>query len=246
MASSPIFRRGLPPALVCLFVAACGTQLRDVDRTPSRSLEKVPTSGIAGRVESAARSHPGKSGFAVLEGNREAFADRIALADFAQKTLDVQYYIWSADTAGLMLADHLIQAADRGVRVRFLVDDLELTLKDKPEPKADVNDVSKGAPADKPEPEAQPADDSGDDLDEALPPGGGGNVSVALDEVTLIPGALASGSVTFSDGVTGKWIVDHSGRPGFTEISQPGYRPNPADAQAFMQQLSQALQTKGY
>ncbi|MCB1105295.1 MAG: hypothetical protein H7A44_05070 [Opitutaceae bacterium] len=130
--------------------------------------------------------------------------------------------------------------------VRFLVDDLELTLTDKPEPKADVNDVSKGAPADKPEPEAQPADDSGDDLDEALPPGGGGNVSVALDEVTLIPGALASGSVTFSDGVTGKWIVDHSGRPGFTEISQPGYRPNPADAQAFMQQLSQALQTKGY
>jgi hypothetical protein len=130
--------------------------------------------------------------------------------------------------------------------VRFLVDDLELTLKDKPEPKADVNDVSKGAPADKPEPEAQPADDSGNDLDEALPPGGGGNVSVALDEVTLIPGALASGSVTFSDGVTGKWIVDHSGRPGFTEISQPGYRPNPADAQAFMQQLSQALQTKGY
>ena len=130
--------------------------------------------------------------------------------------------------------------------VRFLVDDLELTLKDKPEPKADANDVSKGAPADKPEPEAQPADDSGNDLDEALPPGGGGNVSVALDEVTLIPGALASGSVTFSDGVTGRWIVDHSGRPGFTEISQPGYRPNPADAQAFMQQLSQALQTKGY
>lgn len=130
--------------------------------------------------------------------------------------------------------------------VRFLVDDLELTLKDKPEPKADVNDVSKATPAAKPAAPAQPEDDSNDDLDEALPPAGGGNVSVNVDEVTLIPGALASGSVTFSDGVTGKWIVDHSGRPGFTEISQPGYRPNPADAQAFMQQLSQALQTKGY
>ena len=129
--------------------------------------------------------------------------------------------------------------------VRFLVDDLELTLKDKPEPKADANDVSKAAAAPHPTPEAQ-ADDSADDLDEALPPAGGGNVSVSLDEVTLIPGALASGSVTFSDGVTGKWIVDHSGRPGFTEISQPGYRPNPADAQAFMQELSRALQTKGY
>jgi hypothetical protein len=128
--------------------------------------------------------------------------------------------------------------------VRFLVDDLELTLKDKPEPKADANDVSKAAPASSPAPEAQ-ADDATDDLDEALPPAGG-NVSVSVDSVTLIPGALASGAVTFSDGVTGKWIVDHSGRPGFTEISQPGYRPSPTDAQAFMQELSRALQAKGY
>ncbi len=130
--------------------------------------------------------------------------------------------------------------------VRFLVDDLELTLKDPPPPKGDANDVSKTTPAAAP----APADDAEataptEDLDDALPPGGG-SVSVALDEVTLIPGALASGSVTFSDGVTGKWIVDQSGRPGFTEISQPGYRPNPTDAQAFMQELSRALQAKGY
>jgi hypothetical protein len=56
---------------------------------------------------------------------------------------------------------------------------------------------------------------------------------------------MASGTVTFSDGVTGKWVIDNYGRPGFTEVSQPGYRPNPADAQAFMQQLSSALQKKG-
>lgn len=127
--------------------------------------------------------------------------------------------------------------------VRFLVDDLELTLKDKPAPKADVNDVSKGPTP--PEPTAEEADDTTED--DAVPPApGGGTVTVAVDDVSLNPNAIASGSVTFSDGVTGKWIVDHSGRPGFTEISQPGYRPNPADAQAFMQELSRALQSKGY
>ena len=68
---------------------------------------------------------------------------------------------------------------------------------------------------------------------------------MSVDRVTLIPGALASGSVTFSDGVSGKWIVDNYGRPGFSEISQPGYRPSPADGQAFMQELSAALQKKG-
>lgn len=154
--------------------------------------------------------------------------------------------------------------------VRFLVDDLDLQIKD-PAPKADANDVSKsparpaapaaGAPAekkgfldkakeklglaDKDADADLPAEDGApeEDLDD-LP--GGGSVRVSVDNVTLIPGAMASGTVTFSDGVTGKWIVDNYGRPGFTEISQPGYRPKPADAQAFMQELNLALQQKGY
>ena len=127
--------------------------------------------------------------------------------------------------------------------VRFLVDDLELTLKDAA-PKADASDVSKGAPA----PTAAPAVGADEeDLGEAVPPtpAGNGNVTVTVDQVSLNPNALASGDVTFSDGVTGKWIVDHSGRSGFTQISQPGYRPTPADGQAFMQELSAALQTRG-
>ena len=76
-------------------------------------------------------------------------------------------------------------------------------------------------------------------------PAGGGTVSVTVDRATLLPGAIASGTVTFSDGVTGKWMVDNYGRPGITEISQPGYRPSPADGQAFMQELNLALQKRG-
>lgn len=153
--------------------------------------------------------------------------------------------------------------------VRFLVDDLDLALKD-PAPKVDTSDVSKTAaakPAARPEPaekkgfldkakeklglggndeadELPPEDEFADEAMDELPPAAG-NVTVEVDKVTLIPGALASGSVTFSDGVTGKWIVDNQGRPGFTQVSQPGYRPTPADAQAFMQELSRAFQSRG-
>ena len=155
--------------------------------------------------------------------------------------------------------------------VRFLVDDLNLELKDAA-PKVDASDVSKTPP-----PAAKPAapekkgllekakeklglgkDDAamddlppeGDELPpedlEDMPPAEAGNVAVSVDKVTLIPGAIASGSATFSDGVTAKWVVDQYGRPGFTEVSQPGYRPSAGDAQAFMQELSRTLQQRGF
>lgn len=117
-------------SLFCLVLASCAPSFRDVPKTPSQALKQAPSTGVAGQLEAAARRHPGKSGFAVLGDNRQAFVDRVALADFAQETLDVQYYIWSADTAGLLLADHLIRAADRGVRVRFLLDDVNFKKRD--------------------------------------------------------------------------------------------------------------------
>ena len=52
---------------------------------------------------------------------------RVAMADLAEKTLDGQYYIWDGDTTGLILADRLLRAADRGVRVRLLIDDHYIT-----------------------------------------------------------------------------------------------------------------------
>jgi putative cardiolipin synthase len=56
--------------------------------------------------------------------------NRVALAKFAKKTLDVQYFIWSADTVGLMLGDQIVEAAERGVRVRFLLDSLYFKKRD--------------------------------------------------------------------------------------------------------------------
>lgn len=149
--------------------------------------------------------------------------------------------------------------------VRFLVDDLDLALKD-PAPKVDTSDVSKAQPAKPKSPSSKspaagangpavsdqdlPADLEDGELaedpnafpEEPIP----GNVTVEVNKVNLIPGALASGTVTFSDGVTADWIVDNQGRPGFTKVSQPGYRPTPQDGQVFMQELSAALQRQGY
>lgn len=151
--------------------------------------------------------------------------------------------------------------------VRFLVDDLNLDIKDAA-PKVDTSDVTKAQPAPAPAPkaapekkgflekakeklglgDAKPAEEDGGEAEEGvedLPEDNGGGVRVTIDAVTLIPSALASGSVVFSDGVTAKWIVDQYGRPGFTEVSQPGYRPTAADGQAFVRELSAALQQRG-
>ena len=67
--------------------------------------------------------HPGKSGIHFLPDAYDAFAARALLARAAQRTLDVQYYIWRNDTTGHLLLDELLLAADRGVRVRLLLDD---------------------------------------------------------------------------------------------------------------------------
>ena len=58
-----------------------------------------------------------------LDSPQEAFAARHFLIQQATHSLDVQYYIWRADTSGLMLLGDLLAAADRGVRVRLLLDD---------------------------------------------------------------------------------------------------------------------------
>ncbi len=70
-----------------------------------------------------AQAHPGQSGVLMLAQGREAFATRMLLADAAERSLDVQVYIWHADLTGTLLMQAMRAAADRGVRVRILLDD---------------------------------------------------------------------------------------------------------------------------
>jgi phosphatidylserine/phosphatidylglycerophosphate/cardiolipin synthase-like enzyme len=69
-------------------------------------------------------AHPGKTGIHALYVPGDAFATRYLLATAAERSLDVQYYIWRGDQTGYLLLDALWRAAARGVRVRLLLDDM--------------------------------------------------------------------------------------------------------------------------
>jgi hypothetical protein len=151
--------------------------------------------------------------------------------------------------------------------VRFLVDDLGLELKNAT-PKADASDVTKAPfhqPAAAPHPDqdaeigAAPADDA-DQPNGAVPtdefvgedaaagdsttPAGTGAVSIELDRI-MRPGTAVSGSVTFSDGVSGKWALDQYGRL-MLDTGKKGYQPSAPDVQTFQRELQAQLQRQGY
>ena len=71
-----------------------------------------------------------QSGFYLLSDNADAFVARFALATIAERTLDIQYYIMHSDASGQYLSYAILSAADRGVKVRILVDDINLSGRD--------------------------------------------------------------------------------------------------------------------
>ena len=66
-----------------------------------------------------------ESSFLTIDNPLDALQWRQALANKAEHTLDIQYFIWRADDTGALLIQHVLEAADRGVRVRLLMDDLD-------------------------------------------------------------------------------------------------------------------------
>src|SRR5687768_1569429 len=70
------------------------------------------------------KERPDQSGLMLVDGNLDAFAIRALSARRAGRSLDLQYYIWDADLTGRLLAREVVEAADRGVRVRLLLDDI--------------------------------------------------------------------------------------------------------------------------
>jgi putative cardiolipin synthase len=77
-------------------------------------------------IDAAIRAHPDQTGALVLDHGEHSLLVRAWLADNARRSIDVQYFIWSVDNIGTLAAESLLRAADRGVQVRVIVDDLLL------------------------------------------------------------------------------------------------------------------------
>lgn len=139
---------------------------------------------------------------------------------------------------GLSVADVQGRLADEFdvtmtyMETRFLIDDLRLTLQDTEEEVEPVEDGDGDGDAVDVAPEADVAGDSA------------GSVRVSVDQLTQ-PGALVSGQVTFSDGVSARWLLDQMGRLGL-DCDVEGYRPSEPDMESFQLELQAELRRSGY
>lgn len=123
---------GMVVLLVTLALAGCAGLPKEVDRPVSVALA-APGDTPLGKLVAARRAAEGArhaSGFALLSGPQAAYSSRLALVDSAQKTLDLQYYAIHADASSERLLLSVMAAAQRGVRVRVLLDDFHSTGRD--------------------------------------------------------------------------------------------------------------------
>lgn len=144
--------------------------------------------------------------------------------------------------------------AEFGVHLTYF--DLRMIVSDlpQPQPAEEAEEPEEDGVRARPEEGAGDSGDAGessDSNDPDTPDGhlpadepGAANVTVTVDAI-MIPGTVASGDVTFGDGVKGKWYLDQMGRLGMGGDLPQGYRPSPADAALFQARLMEALRAKG-
>ena len=117
--------------LTVFLLLGCSRSLpTNYTNTPSKAFNNHKSTKIGQLFENETAKHPGKSGFKLIPYGQDAFTARIAMARLAEKSLDLQYFLWKSDSIGLLLANEVIRAADRGVKVRILLDDIEQSGRD--------------------------------------------------------------------------------------------------------------------
>ncbi|HEX9205327.1 MAG TPA: phospholipase D family protein [Candidatus Deferrimicrobiaceae bacterium] len=127
-------KRPFPSLLAILaalsLAASCATLPENVGRKETFAYPDTGDTFLGREISREGSAHPGESGFLLLGNGLDAFVARAVLARFAERSIDVQYYLYHDDLVGRLLTWELLQAADRGVRVRLLVDDMDLAGKD--------------------------------------------------------------------------------------------------------------------
>ena len=114
--------------LVCaIALSGCGSLPSLESRTASHALRDTGSTPLGKVIAAEATRHPGLTGIEAVTDGRVAFAFRIALARAATRSIDVQTFIWHDDATGTLLYEEMMRAAERGVRVRLLLDDVNTT-----------------------------------------------------------------------------------------------------------------------
>ncbi|MEH6581770.1 MAG: phospholipase D family protein [Halioglobus sp.] len=127
--SNPLGSTGITRALLLLLIlglGACASIPPNEGLIASTALTDTNTTPLGLGVANGLANHEGKTGVILLSTGLDAFSARAILAKKAERSLDVQYYLFHRDLSGRLLLHELLQAADRGVRVRLLVDDMDM------------------------------------------------------------------------------------------------------------------------
>ena len=127
-----LFRCGLVLTGLVLLTTVTGcaarfggpSQIPPALKPPSTAPDADPNTRFGRSFTPLVAAHPGQSGFYLLNNGIEALAARLLLSSRAERSIDAQYYLLHADLAGYVFVDQLLKAADRGVRVRLLLDDM--------------------------------------------------------------------------------------------------------------------------
>ena len=117
--------------MAVLLASGCATLPKDFERPESYAFRDTLDTAWAIDLADEKAANPGKSGFHLLGQGKEAFLARAALIHYAERSIDVQYFHFHDDLVGHLFAEQLVKAAERGVRVRMLLDDMDLEGRDK-------------------------------------------------------------------------------------------------------------------
>lgn len=117
--------------LLVAMLGGCATTPPTGPKPPPAFAMAPQSTGVWAQTEAqvAALHGPEVSGFRLLDKNSEGLKWRLALIDQARHSMDLQYYVWFGDASGQLLMARVIAAAERGVKVRLLFDDLSTMLR---------------------------------------------------------------------------------------------------------------------
>ena len=111
--------------LFVVLLSSCASLPTDYVKTSSTVIQGTDDTMLGQRTRAKVDAHPGQSGFYVLSNGIEALGARLLLAQHAEVSIDLQYYYILPDITGKLLIEQLVKAAERGVRVRILLDDIQ-------------------------------------------------------------------------------------------------------------------------